>query len=186
VPYLLAFRTKPAGHASGGSAGSDRQERLKSLVEDFFAHKFRDVSERETLEWGDVMTDQGNASIRYKYRARIWDKETVTNNQVFTFDGQDRFISVKTAYSTPKERMMALVEGFFRNNFRDITARQTIEWGEVTTAGSGNSSIRYKYEAKIWNRTSVTNDQVFTFDARDKFVSVNDVEPGAKATGARR
>jgi Bacterial Ig-like domain len=41
--------------------------------------------------------DKGNSSIRCQYRAKIWDKDTVTNNQVFVFDAQDKFVSVKDA-----------------------------------------------------------------------------------------
>ncbi len=88
VPYLLTFRT-------GTSTGAGEQ-RLKALVENFFAHNYRDITARDTIEWGQVSTDdKGNSSIRYKYRAKIWDKDTVTNNQVFTFDPQDQFVSVK-------------------------------------------------------------------------------------------
>jgi RNA polymerase sigma-70 factor (ECF subfamily) len=87
VPYLLTFRT-------GTSTGASEQ-RLKALVENVFAHNFRDLTARDTIEWGQVSTDdKGNSSIRCQYRA-IWDKDPVTNNQVFTFDPQDKFVSVK-------------------------------------------------------------------------------------------
>jgi len=88
VPYLLTFRT-------GTSTGAGEQ-RLKALVENFFAHNYRDITARDTIEWGQASTDdKGNSSIRYQYRAKIWNKDTVTNNQVFTFDLQDKFVSVK-------------------------------------------------------------------------------------------
>ena len=74
---------------------------------------------------------------------------------------------------------MALVEDFFGHNWQDITSRETIEWGDVTTAEDGNLSIRYQYRAKIWGRNTITNNQVFTFDSQDKFVSVNKVAPGS-------
>jgi tetratricopeptide (TPR) repeat protein len=90
VPYLLTFRT-------GTSTGAGEQH-LKALVENFFAHNYRDITARDTIEWGQASTDdKGNSSIRYKYRAKIWDKDTVTNNQVFVFDAQDKFVSVKDA-----------------------------------------------------------------------------------------
>ncbi len=75
-----------------------------------------------------------------------------------------------------KKKLVALVEDFFRHNFRDVTSRETIEWGGVTTAENGNSSIRYKYRAKTWDKDTVTNNQVFTFDPQGKFLSVKDVE----------
>ena len=48
--------------------------------------------------------------------------------------------------------MKELVETFFQQNFHDITSRQTIEWGKVEKAPNGNSSIRYKYRATIWDK----------------------------------
>jgi RNA polymerase sigma-70 factor (ECF subfamily) len=160
--------------ANPPSAGGD--ERMKALVEDFFAHNYRDITARDTLEWGPMGTDEkGNSTIRYRYRAKIWDKDTVTNNQVFTFDPHGKFVSVRDLYGNPRERMMRLVERFFDNNYRDITARETIEWGDGVTADNGNTSIRYKYRAKIRDGDIVVNNQVFTFDSQDKFVSVEDV-----------
>jgi len=95
MPYLLTFRT-------GTSTGAGEQ-RLKALVENFFAHNYRDITARDTIEWGQVSTDdKGNSSIRYKYRAKIWDKDTVTNSQVFTFDPQDKFVSAKPVTTAGK------------------------------------------------------------------------------------
>jgi hypothetical protein len=161
--------------------------RMMAWVEDFFAHNYRDITKRDTLEWGDVNSSaDGNLSIRYKYRATIWDKDIVTNNEVFTFDPQGKFVSVKKVYANPKERMMALVGKFFANNFRDITSRETLDWGDVRTTADGNTSIRYQYRARIWDKETVTNNQVFTFDAQDKFVSVKDAVPGNPAnTGVK-
>jgi tetratricopeptide (TPR) repeat protein len=73
---------------------------------------------------------------------------------------------------TPDERVRDLVEGFFENNYRDITTRETLEWGEAITEENGNISIRYKYEATIWGKDKIINDETFTFDADGKFVSV--------------
>jgi RNA polymerase sigma-70 factor (ECF subfamily) len=167
VPYLLTFTT--AGHPTR-PAGD-----IRTWVEAFFDHNFRDVTARDTLEWGGVVTNaNGTLSIRYQYRARIWDSETVTNNQVFTFDPQGRFVSVKGVYRNPQERMTDLVGKFFANNYRDIIARETLEWGPVHTASDGNTSVRYCYRARIRDGQTVTNDQVFTFDPEDRFVSVRD------------
>ena len=51
---------------------------------------------------GPVEKADGNSSIRYKYRAKIWDKETKIINQVFTFDPKGRFVSVKDADAASK------------------------------------------------------------------------------------
>jgi len=167
VPYLLTFTT--SGLADGNEVN------VTDWVDQFFAQNYRDITSRDTLEWGEVETNaNGNLSVRYQYRARIWDKETVTNNQVFTFEPNGQFVSVRGVYDSPQARMRALVERFFANNYRDITSRDTIEWGEVETAENGNASIRYRYRACIGNDLVVTNDQVFTFDPQDKFVSVTD------------
>ncbi len=67
-----------------------------------------------------------------------------------------------------------LVEDYLTKNVRDVASRETIEWGEVTK--TGNSSIRYKYRTiGRGNATKIMN-QVFTFDAKGKVVSVKDVE----------
>jgi len=68
-----------------------------------------------------------------------------------------------------------LVEDFFKHNYRDITARKTIEWGDESKDEKGNISIRYKYEATIWGKEKIVNNQTFTFDKEGEFVSVEDV-----------
>jgi hypothetical protein len=167
------------------------QEGMKELVEDFFTKNFHDITSRVTLEWGEVSkAANGNSSIRYKYRAKIWNKDTKIMNQVFTFDPKGEFVSVKDVEGFPQEMkkvekpvsvstqdgMKELVEGFFSGNFHDITSRESMEWGEVIKATNGNSSIRYKYRAKIWDKDTKIMNQVFTFDPKGEFVSVKDVE----------
>lgn len=39
----------------------------------------------------------GGYSIRYEYEAAIWDKDKIINNQIFTFDKDGKFVSVKDA-----------------------------------------------------------------------------------------
>ncbi|MBX7256029.1 MAG: M56 family metallopeptidase [Candidatus Hydrogenedentes bacterium] len=163
---------------------------MMGRVEDFFLHNFRDVTSRKSLEWGDVTADdKGNSSIRYKYQASIWDKQTKIMNQVFTFDAKGEFVAVKdekgfpqdvvkqAADTSTKDGLQALVEDFFSKNFRDITARKSIEWGEPTKGDAGNVSIRYKYEATIWDKDKIVQDKVFTFNANGEFVSVEDAQP---------
>ena len=77
---------------------------------------------------------------------------------------------------TTQKGMIALVEDFFSKNFRDITARQTIEWGDVARDDKGNSTIRYRYNATIHGREKKVIEQVFTFDPKGAFVSVKDVK----------
>ena len=163
------------------SYGLPAQLDVKKLVEDFFKHNYRDITHRETLEWGEPVTEEnGNISVRYKYEATIWDKDKIINDQVFTFDKDGKFISVRKVgaediYSLAG--VQALVEDFFANNYRDITKRKTIEWGQPIKHENGDVSIRYVYEATIRDKNTITQNKVWTFDKNGKFVSVVDAEP---------
>ena len=146
---------------------------------------------RKSLEWGEVDTDAaGNSSIRYMCEAQIWDKETMVMNQVFTFGKDGAFVRYVNVDGFPQEKkgkvwdvttqkgMIELVDDFFEHNFRDISKRETIEWGQVTRDGAGNSSIGCRYQATIWGKDKKVMDQVFTFDSTGKFVSVRDAGGG--------
>jgi len=109
-------------------------------------------------------------------------------NKVFTFDAKGNVLRMENVEGFPKKKvekpadvttqagMKELVEDFFSKNFVDVTSRKTIEWGEVTKAKDGNSSIRYKYRARIWDKDTVIMNQVFTFDSKGKYVSVKNME----------
>ena len=122
-------------------------------------------------------------------------------NQVFTFDAKGNILDVTDVEGFPQKKvakpadvttqggLKALVEDFFSKNFVDITARKTIEWGDPVKEANGNVSIRYKYEARIWDKNTVINNQIFTFDPKGTFVSVKDVEgfptkPDGSPTGS--
>lgn len=128
-------------------------------------HGGRDITARKSIEWGEVQKDgKENRSIRYKFYATIWDRDVYVMNIVYSFDAKGNIISTENEAGFPQKRvekpvnvstqegMKELVEDFFRKNFRDITSRETIEWGELAKADNGNSSIRYKYRAKIWGK----------------------------------
>jgi hypothetical protein len=152
---------------------------LQQLVEDFFEHNYRDITSRKTIEWGEPAVDaKGNMSISYKYEMIIWDKDKFLANEIFTFDKDGTFLNVQKVKGFPKslgsvevppqdvstkESIQKLVEKFFSRNYRDITARKTIEWGEPNRDENGNVSIRYKYEATIWGKDKIISDEVFTF-----------------------
>jgi hypothetical protein len=140
---------------------------LMGRVEDFFMNNFRDISAKKSLEWGEpVIGPGGERSIRYMYEARIWDTKTLVGCQTFTFDKDGRFLRCQDATGYPKSKqekvvdttskkgVSALVEDFFQDNFRDITSRETLEWGDLEKSPEGNVAIRYKYRAKIWNKDS--------------------------------
>lgn len=161
---------------------------LMGRIEWAMMHGGRDITSRKSIEWGDVQKDdQGNRTIRYKFHATVRDKDVYVANQVFTFDAHGNILKVENVAGFPHKQvqkpadvstqqgMQELVLDFFRKNFRDITARETIEWGDVAKAENANSSIRYKYRAKIWDKDTQIMNQVFTFDRQGKFVSVKDV-----------
>jgi protocatechuate 3,4-dioxygenase beta subunit len=78
--------------------------------------------------------------------------------------------------------VMEWVEDFFRNNYRDITERATIEWGQVQEEKDGNLSIRYKYLATIWGKDKLIIDEVFTFSPGGEFVSAKKLSKSPAAT----
>ena len=78
--------------------------------------------------------------------------------------------------TSEKAMMMGYVEDFFNNNYRDITMRKTLEWGEVQTDSEGNRTIRYKFEALIWDKDRMIMCSDFTFDKDGKYVNVVNVE----------
>lgn len=167
--------TKEAKATKEAVAGSKAE--MMGRVEDFMMHNYRDITARKPIEWGEVETDAaGNRSIRLKQEAKIWDKDLIITNEIFIFSPQGEFVSVKKVDGFPHVGMVALVEDFFLNNFRDITARDDIEWGEATKTADGNSSIRYKYNATLRDGGKEIMNQVFTFDPTGKFVSVENVE----------
>lgn len=172
-----------------GKTLSAAQAELMGRVEDFFLHNYQDITWLKSLEWSDFRElPDGNRTITYRYKARIWDRETQIVKDIFTFDPNGKLVGVRKADGYPRKEaptaidtktkpgMQALVEEFFRGNYRDITARKTLEWGDVMKEANGNSSIRYKYEATIWHKDKIVNNQVFTFDATGRFVSVRNVE----------
>jgi hypothetical protein len=162
---------------------------LMGRVEWAMMHGGKDITSRKTSEWGDVEQDaDGNRKIRYKFYATIWDKDVYVMNKVFIFDAKGNILDMKDVEGFPQKKavkavdvstqegMKELVEDFFSKNFHDITSRDSIEWGAVAKAENGNSSVRYKYRAKIWNKDTKIMNQVFTFDPNGEFVSVKDAD----------
>ena len=163
--------------------------KMIGYVEDFFLHNDRDITMRKSLEWGDVATDeQGHSTIRYKFEALIRDKDRQILCEDFTFDKDGKFVASQKVDGFPqepekpdtstKEGMQKLVEKFFSQNYRDITKRTTLEWGEPATTFQGNRAIRYKYEATIWDKEVITQNKMFFFTKDGEFVSVGEVSTG--------
>jgi len=162
---------------------------LMGRIEWAMMHGARDITARKSIEWGEVEKDEnGNRTIRYMYCATIWDKDIYIMNQVFTFDVKGNVLDMENLEGYPRKKvekpvnvsteegMKELVGDFFSKNFRDVTSRESVEWGKVTKTENGNSSIRYKYRAKIWDKDTKMMNQIFTFDPKGKSVSVKNVE----------
>ena len=81
------------------------QKGMQELVEDFFSKNYIDITSRETIDWGQPeKTAGGNVSIRYKYRALIWDKDTLIENRSFTFNTKVKFVYFKNVEGYPKKQ----------------------------------------------------------------------------------
>jgi beta-lactamase regulating signal transducer with metallopeptidase domain len=90
-------------------------------------------------------------------------------------ESADQKVTQPTPPSDEKLAMMGQVEDFFLHNFRDVSARKSLEWGDVKTGADGSRSIRYMYEANIWGSKVLVMNQIFTFDKQDKFVRYKNV-----------
>jgi hypothetical protein len=78
--------------------------------------------------------------------------------------------------SHEKAELMGRVEWAFMHGARDVTARKSIEWGEVEKDDHGNRTIRYKCYATIWDKDVYVVNQVYTFDAEGNILGVEDVQ----------
>ncbi len=83
-----------------------------------------------------------------------------------------------TAEAALKGKLINWVEDYFSKNYRDITARKTLAWGQPSQEAGGNVSITYKYAATIWNKDKLIIEQKFTFTPEGKFISAETVEKG--------
>ncbi len=158
---------------------------LMGRVEWVMLHSARDITARRSIEWGEIQRDaKGNRTIRYKFDATIWDKDVSIMNKVFTFDAKGNLLDMEDVDGFPvlkektpvnintQEGLKELVEDFFHKNYRDITSRESLEWGEVVKSKNGSASIRYKYRATILDKETKIFNRIFTFNQQGKFVSV--------------
>lgn len=139
LAFLLLVGLTSIGHARQKQISPEKAQMI-GYVEDFLMNNFRDVTMRKSLEWSDVRTDdKGNRTIRYRFEALIWDKDRKTLCWDFTFNPDGKYVGyqkVEVAEAekpdpTTQEGIQKLVEKFFSQNYRDITARETIDWGEL-------------------------------------------------------
>lgn len=84
-----------------------------------------------------------------------------------------------------QETLKKLVEEFFKHNFRDVTARKPVAWGEPVKEKDGSFSICHQYEATIWDKEILMMNQVFTFNRKGNFVSFKNMEGFPKKLGQK-
>jgi len=75
-----------------------------------------------------------------------------------------------------RDELINWVEKFFSENYRDITAVETVEWGNPETTAGGNLSIRYKYLATIRGKDKMLIEQRLTFTPEGKYVSAEMID----------
>jgi hypothetical protein len=184
VPMLFAALTL-TGYAE--TPISPEKAVVIGYTEDFFLHNFRDFTMRKSLEWSDVKTDDnGNRTIQYRFEALVWDKNRSIFCMDFTFGADGRYVSHSNVKGFPKpvakpdvstvDGVKALVEKFFSRNYRDITARKAIKWGDLEKRDDGSVAITYRYEAVIWDKDKIVQEQRFIFDKDGEFIKVETVE----------
>jgi hypothetical protein len=105
VVLASMFLVAQIGEGKDVAVVSSSKAEVMGRVEDFFLHNFRDITWRKSLEWGDVQTGADNVrSISYRYEAKIWDKETLIMEQVFTFTADGKFVEYKNSPGFPKKK----------------------------------------------------------------------------------
>jgi hypothetical protein len=163
-------------------------QRVKDLVEKFFSQNFRDYTARKTVSWNDPRknVDDGSVSIVYRCEATIWDKDIILDERRFVFDKEENVqswdhtegfpqpigkVEQKPQDVSTREAVQKLVEKFFTQNFRDITARQTVSWGELEKLADGSVALVYHYEATIWDKDKILDERRFVFDKNGEYKS---------------
>lgn len=69
-----------------------------------------------------------------------------------------------------KAELMRRVEEFVVRSLPEITARKTLEWGDVQTDTSGTRSLRYMYEATVRGLGTVIDNRFYVFDRANRVV----------------
>ena len=134
-PFLPMAEGEPTG------IGAEKAE-LMGRVEWAFLHGGRDITARKSIAWGDVRNDgKGKRSIRYTFEATVWGRDVYVMNKIFSFDAKGNLLSMDDEPGYPRKRadapvnvgssegLKALVEGYFANNFRDITTARVAGMG---------------------------------------------------------
>ncbi len=116
----------------------------------------------------------------YWFYEQVRDK--ITQGRELSPRGESESVRKRIAPGEPlgitveKADLMGRVEWLFLHGGDDITARQSVEWGEVQRNKDGNRSIRYNYYETIGDKGIWNENVIFTFDAQGNLVNIQDVE----------
>jgi hypothetical protein len=82
---------------------SAEKAKMIGYVENFFMHNVSDISNRNSLEWGEVQTDEnGNNTIRYRFEFPLITGVRQLWCEDFTFDKEGNFVSETVIDGYPK------------------------------------------------------------------------------------
>ncbi|MCL2645859.1 MAG: hypothetical protein FWD61_02510 [Phycisphaerales bacterium] len=184
--FLLLVLLCMTSYAQSTPPVSADKAKWMGYVEDYFMNNDRDITMRKTLTWGDPTTDaKGNVSITYKCEALVGDKHRFIFDAQFTFDKDGKLLDLKkesqeivaaAPTDITQQTLKNGVEKFFGENFRDITARKTLKWGDMKTNADGTFSIDYQCEATIWDKDKLLIEYRFTFDKFGKYLGHETLE----------
>ncbi len=123
VPAHAEAASQPASQPS-----SELDQQARAWVEDFFAHHYRDVTARQSIEWGQAIKQaNGNIVIRYKYLATTWDwdadKLTNTVEDEFIFKPDGALVGKKQLSATTIAKSAILLSDTLRQQ-RDLLLSQ--------------------------------------------------------------
>jgi beta-lactamase regulating signal transducer with metallopeptidase domain len=198
VPLACAQpHTPPATAPAAATQPDPLNAKVQAWIDDAFKHHPpRDVSSYKTIEFGPVKkTSEGNLAIRWKVEMVIWDRDIYLNNVILTFSPEGKVVSRSDLPGFPQKigavakkprdplpekkidaSLRACIETFFKQNYVDITARKTLDFGKPEKLSDGNWAITYHYRATIWNKDHILENKRFVFSNTGEFVSVKNVE----------
>jgi beta-lactamase regulating signal transducer with metallopeptidase domain len=71
-----------------------------------------------------------------------------------------------------KAELVGRIELSFALGQRDVTARKTIAWSDVTRDAKGNRSIQYEAYITVWDKDKYITKDIYTFDSNNNLIGV--------------
>ena len=150
--------------------------KFSAAADDPLSWDMATVDAGKTASW-ELEARAAAATDRASFKVVAWTDEghVIAREKCFRIAESADGKSVKPPIrDVSAEELIKLVEDFFGDS-RNVTARETLEWGSIRIYSNGNRSIRYMYLATISGKRQLMN-QVFTFDADGKYVKHENVK----------